>query len=74
MEKTNKFFLTTMIGARGRAVSVLNPDGMVRIKGELWQATASAAPINPGEEITVVEQDGFTLTVALRNAETKATH
>jgi membrane-bound ClpP family serine protease len=75
MEKTNKYFLTTMIGANGRAVSALNPEGTVTIKGELWQATAVDAPINPGEAITVVEQEDLTLTVARRtNAPAKETH
>jgi len=75
MAKANRFFLTTMVGTRGQAVSALTPEGVVRIKGELWQAIASGAPINPGEEITVVEQEGLTLTVARRNnADVKGTH
>jgi membrane-bound serine protease (ClpP class) len=67
MEKQNRFFLTTMVGTNGRAVSVLNPEGTVRIRGELWQAIAIGAPINQGEEITVVEHEGLTLTVAKRS-------
>jgi membrane-bound serine protease (ClpP class) len=75
MAKANRFFLTTMVGTRGRAVSALTPEGVVRIKGELWQAIAAVGPINPGEEITVVEQEGLTLTVARRNnADAKGTH
>jgi membrane-bound ClpP family serine protease len=65
--KKNRFFLTSMIGTSGRAVSALNPEGTVTIKGELWQAIAVGAPINPGEIVTVVEQDELTLTVARRN-------
>ena len=66
MEKQNEFFLTTMIGSSGRVVSTLNPEGKVKIKGELWRATAVDAPINPGEVITVVGQKGLTLTVTRR--------
>lgn len=74
MAKENKFFLTTMVGTKGRVMRVLNPEGMVRIHGELWQAIASSAPINPGEEITVIEQEGLMLTVARSNkADTKGT-
>jgi membrane-bound serine protease (ClpP class) len=67
MAKVNRFFLTTMVGTRGRAVSALTPEGVVRIKGELWQAIAAGGPINPGEEVTLVEQEGLTLTVASSN-------
>jgi membrane-bound serine protease (ClpP class) len=75
MAKENKFFLTTMVGTKGRVMRVLNPEGMVRIHGELWQAKAASAPINPGEEITVVEQDGLTLTVARSTkSDTKGTY
>ena len=63
MEKQNDFFLTTMIGSSGRVVSALNPEGKVKIQGELWRAIAVDAPINPGEEIMVVKQKGLTLTV-----------
>jgi membrane-bound ClpP family serine protease len=74
MGKTDSFFQTTMIGANGRAESELNPEGTVIIRGELWQAIAAGAPINPGERITVVEQEGLTLTVARRNnADAKGT-
>lgn len=62
-----------MIGASGRAASALNPEGTVRIMGELWKAIAANAPINPGEEIIVIEQKGLMLTVARRNdADTRA--
>ena len=75
MAKANRFFLTTMVGTNGRVVSELNPEGVVKIRGELWHAIASGAPIKPGEEITVVEQEELTLTVARRNnADTKGTH
>ena len=64
-----------MIGANGRAVSALDPEGTVNIKGELWQAISSGDPITTGELITVVDQDELTLTVARRNnADAKAAH
>ena len=75
MEKTEKFFLTTMIGAHGRAVSTLNPEGTVTIRGELWQATAAGDSIKSGEMITVIGQEEFTLTVDRRNnTAAKETH
>jgi membrane-bound serine protease (ClpP class) len=73
MTKENKFYLTTMVGTRGRVVNALNPEGVVRIHGELWQAIAADSPINSGDEITVVEHEGLTLKVARfeRNAPIK---
>jgi len=64
-----------MVGTRGQVVSALTPKGVVRIKGELWQAIAGGGPINSGEEITVIEQEGLMLTVArCNNADAKGTH
>lgn len=60
--------LGTMVGMRGRAVSPLAPEGMVRTNGELWRAIAARGQIDLGEEITVVRQEGFKLTVARSNA------
>jgi len=55
--------LSSMVGARGKAVSTLAPEGTIRIKGELWRAVSVAGQINAGEEIIVVSQDGLKLTV-----------
>ena len=55
--------LPTMIGTRGKAVSALNPEGQVRIKGELWGAEAIDRHVNQGENILVVGQDGLKLLV-----------
>ncbi|MFH1650773.1 MAG: NfeD family protein [Chloroflexota bacterium] len=55
--------LPAMLGARGQVASVLVPEGLVRIKGELWTATAQEGHLTVGEEITVVEQEGLRLVV-----------
>lgn len=54
-----------MVGARGLALTPLNPDGYVRVKGERWQAATAAgkAPIEQGEAIRVEAIDGLKLTV-----------
>ena len=54
--------LTSMVGTGGKAVSPLLPEGMVQIKGELWQATA-AEGIQSGEKVIVTAQQGLKLTV-----------
>jgi len=55
--------LLDMVGSEGVVVSSLVPEGMVRIKGELWVAKAAGGKVNAGEEITVVGQDGLKLIV-----------
>jgi len=55
--------LPDMVGSRGKAVTPLDPEGLVRIKGELWESTSADRRINTGEEVIVVEQDGLKLTV-----------
>ena len=55
--------LTVMVDSKGEVVSRLAPEGFVRIKGELWQATSVDKNIKVGEEVTVVGQDGLKLVV-----------
>jgi membrane-bound ClpP family serine protease len=55
--------LPDMVGSRGKVVTPLDPEGLVRIKGELWESTSADRRINTGEEVIVVEQDGLKLTV-----------
>ena len=57
------FGLPSMIGGKGKAASLLDPDGMVNIKSELWGATSVDGNINVGEKITAVGQDGLKLMV-----------
>jgi len=52
-----------LIGSKGKVVSPLAPEGIIRIKGELWQATSVGGNIDNGEEVTVVGQDGLKLMV-----------
>jgi membrane-bound ClpP family serine protease len=55
--------LPDMVGARGRAVGDLAPEGTVRIKGELWESKAEGRKINAGANVTVVGQEGLKLIV-----------
>jgi len=55
--------LQTMIGSRGKVARPLAPEGMVRIKGELWGATSEEGEIDIGEEVIVVGEDGLKLIV-----------
>lgn len=55
--------LTTMVGNKAQVVSRLDPEGMVRIKGELWTAVCPGERVNIGEEVMVVGQEGLKLIV-----------
>lgn len=55
--------LTDMVGARGRAVSDIAPEGTIRIKGELWESKAEGRKISAGTKVTVVGQEGLKLIV-----------
>jgi len=55
--------LETMIGSNGEVVKTLAPEGLVKIKGELWAAKSSGRRIDTSEEITVVGQEGLKLIV-----------
>ena len=58
--------LPAMIGSKGKALNPLAPQGVIRIKGELWEAKSTGRKIDTGEEVTVVEQDGLKLIVRKR--------
>jgi membrane-bound ClpP family serine protease len=55
--------LPDMVGSRGKAVSRLDPEGMVSIKGELWESKSAGRKIDAGAEVTVVGQEGLKLIV-----------
>ena len=55
--------LHNMIGCTGEVVSPLAPEGMVRIKGELWRARSDGSEMKEGCEIIVVGQDRLELIV-----------
>ena len=55
--------LPTMIGSKGKVASPLVPEGMVKIKGELWGATSAEGNVDKGEQVEVVGEDGLKLVV-----------
>ena len=55
--------LPTMVGMKGKARSLLNPEGQVMIKGERWGAKSIDGDVDVGEAVTVVGQDGLQLIV-----------
>ena len=55
--------MSNMLGTRGETVNTLTPDGLVKIRGELWAATSANGNIVNGQNVTVVEQSGLKLVV-----------
>ncbi|MFC2024972.1 NfeD family protein [Chloroflexota bacterium] len=55
--------LPDMIGSKGKVISPLAPEGLVKIKGELWIAKADSSEMEPGTEVTVVTQERLKLVV-----------
>jgi membrane-bound ClpP family serine protease len=55
--------LPTMIGSRGKVASLLAPEGLVRIRGELWGATSAKGNVDTGEDVEVVGENGLKLVV-----------
>lgn len=53
-----------MIGEMGRAVTAVDPDGVVQIRDALWRATTNrATPIDELDSVRVVSIDGLVLEV-----------
>jgi membrane-bound serine protease (ClpP class) len=59
-----------LIGAKGVAISDLNPNGEIRVIGEFWEATAKDGDIVTGQTVEVVGMQGMFLVV--KPAEQKA--
>lgn len=52
-----------MVGSVGIAVQPLKPEGLVKIKGELWNCRAEAGDIETGAAVKVIKQEGLKLVV-----------
>jgi membrane-bound serine protease (ClpP class) len=52
----------TLVGMRAVVMQPCEPVGLVRIRGETWNARSSA-PVSAGETVTVSGIDGLTLLV-----------
>ncbi len=63
LRKTVIIGLPTMVGSIGKVVQPLHPEGLVRIKSELWGAESAEGDMGVGEIVTVVKQDGLKLFV-----------
>ena len=55
--------LPDMVGSKGKVVSPLAPEGLVRIRGELWIAKSASGEMELDKKVIVVEQNGLKLVV-----------
>ena len=53
----------SIVGSTGVVEKALNPDGFVRVRGELWKAHSDDGNINQGQEVTISGIDGLKLNV-----------
>jgi membrane-bound ClpP family serine protease len=51
-----------MLGEQAEALGALDPAGMVRVRGEIWNARSSA-PVPDGGEVRIAAVEGLTLVV-----------
>jgi membrane-bound serine protease (ClpP class) len=60
-----------LIGRLAVARTAIDPEGVVFLEGARWRARAENPPIQEGQEVTVSEVDGLTLTVKRQESETE---
>lgn len=65
LERKPVIWSGAIVGRYGKATTPLNPDGYVKVDGELWHAVSSDTNIKEGDDLIVVEMDRQTLRVAL---------
>ena len=53
-----------MVGERATVLEACDPDGLVRVRGEVWKAHADGAALGEGERATVLAVHGLTVTVS----------
>ena len=54
-----------MIGERATVIEPCDPDGLVRVRGELWKASADPAePLAAGDRASVLAVEGLRVRVA----------
>ena len=52
----------SLVGAHGRALTNLRPEGQVKVKGTIWSAR-SPSGVSAGEEVVVTATEGIRLQV-----------
>jgi len=53
----------SIIGQRARCMTALDPEGLVRVRGETWKAMSRCGAVAEGLEVTVEDVSGLMLVV-----------
>jgi membrane-bound ClpP family serine protease len=61
--------LTDFKGVTGQVVRTLNPKGLIKIEGELWEARSLDGTIETGKDVVVVNQTGLKFEVKIKHKE-----
>jgi len=56
-----------VIGKTAEVKAVLNPQGLISLKGELWTAISDSGRIEPGEKVLIKQIDGIILHVVRKD-------
>ena len=65
--------LSSMIGSKAKVVSKIDPEGMAKVKGELWKTQSTGERIDVGEEVAVVGQKRLKLIVRRDSGKSRET-
>jgi len=63
---------SSMIGMKGEVITRLSPEGVVKVRGELWQAVAENAEVEVGQKIKVVGREGLKLRVKVQGPDVES--
>ena len=55
--------LEDMIGLEGKVLAPLTPQGVIKVRGELWKASSTSSAISTDEEVIVTGSEGLKLFV-----------
>ena len=56
----------SMIGLRGKSITSLNPQGLVRVQGEMWKAVSKCGVIVEGVDVVIEDLQHLTLIVTIQ--------
>lgn len=56
-----------LVGEAAAVIEACDPEGSVRLRGEIWRARSAGADAEPGTEVSIVAVNGLTLEVEPRD-------
>lgn len=69
--KDDRAEIFSMVGLQGSVSEDLNPEGLIRVRGEIWKARIEANQpfVFKGELVKVIDQEGLMLVVQAQNTQ-----